>query len=398
MIRIRDITVFLTAPDGQNLVVVRVDTSEPGLYGLGCATLAYRAFAVKEIIERYFKPLLIGRDASRIEDIWKLLMVNAYWRNGPVGNNAVSGIDMALWDIKGKLAGMPLYDLLGGKCRDRVDVYRHCNAGSADDVLALAEEAVESGCKTLRVAYTGFDAPEADAAYLCLANRCKQYDPQSYRKNIVALLSSLRKRFGDRIQLITDIHERIDPPDALKLIQALQPLDMYFVEDPVSPEQSLWLKRIRALCATPVALGEVFSHPGEWTPLVQERLIDFLRLHLSAIGGLTPARKAAVLAETYGVRTAWHGSLDMTPIALAVQTHLDFANQSFGIQEYYGYHPHTTEVFPGTPVYRDGALWLEDTPGHGVTFNEEAARAFPPHSNPTRWTEMRLPDGTLHTP
>lgn len=397
-IKIRDVKVFLTAPDGQNLVVVRVDTSEPELYGLGCASFAYRAYAVKDVVERCFKPLLVGRDVSRIEDIWKLLMLNGYWRNGPIGNNAVSGIDMALWDIKAKMAGMALYDLLGGKCRDRVDVYRHCNAGSKEQVLELAQQAVDSGCHYIRAAYTAYDAPSTDSAYLCLANDCKYYDPRSHRKHIVDLLSSLRAKFGDSIELMTDTHERIDPTDAVKLAKELEPLDLFFMEDPVAPEQTEWLKRIRALTTTPIGLGEVFNQPADWLPLMQNHLIDFLRCHLSAIGGLTPARKAAAMAEAYGVRTAWHGSLDMTPIAMAVQTHLDYAIPNFGIQEYYGYGPQTADVFPGAPVYRDGALWLNEAPGHGVGFDEKAAAAFPPHDKPTKWTEMRLPDGTLHTP
>lgn len=397
-IQIRDIRVFLTAPDGQNLVVVRVETTEPGLYGLGCASFAYRAFSVKDVVERYFKPLLIGRDVSRIEDIWKLLMVNAYWRNGPIGNNAISGIDMALWDIKAKLAGMPLYDLLGGKCRDRVDVYRHCNAGSKEQVLDLAQAAVDSGCKYIRAAYTAYDLPSEDSSYLCLANHCKYYQPKRHMENIVDLLSALRVRFGNQIELMTDTHERIDPTDAVKLAKALEPLDLFFMEDPLAPEQAQWLPRLRASSVTPIALGELFTNPAEWMPLLEQRLIDYIRCHLSAIGGLTPARKIAAVAEAYGVRTAWHGSLDMTPIAMAVQTHLDYAAPNFGIQEYYGYGEHTADIFPGAPEYRDGALWLNEVPGHGVDFDEKAAAFFPPHEKPTLWTEMRLKDGTLHTP
>ena len=397
-IQIRDISVKLTAPDRQNLVVVRVDTTEPGLFGLGCATFAYRACDVKNVIEKSFKPLLLGRDVSRIEDIWKLLMVNGYWRNGPIQNNAVSGIDMALWDIKGKLANMPLYDLLGGKCRDRVNVYRHCNAGSAQKVLELAEQAVESGCTYIRAAYTAYDGPSEDSTYLCLANACKYYDPRQHMKHIVALLTALRERFGDTIELMTDTHERLDPADAVTLAKQLEPLHLYFMEDPVAPEQASWLQRLRAACTTPVAMGEVFTHPAEWMPLLEGRLIDFIRCHVSAIGGLTPARKLAAVAEAYGVKTAWHGPLDLTPVGLAVQTHLDFALPNFGIQEYYGYSDATADVFPGAPIYRDGALWLNDAPGHGVAFDEKAAEKFPPHDKPTQWTEMRLPDGTLHTP
>lgn len=396
---IQSIRVFLTAPDGQNLVVVRVDTNQPGLYGLGCATLAYRARAVKQIIEECLAPLLTGRDVSRIEDLWRLMTVNAYWRNGPLVNNAVSGIDMALWDIKGKMAGMPLYDLLGGKCRERVLAYSHCNGADKAKVFELADQAIESGCRYLRVAYTGYDAPsDADPGYLCLSNSCKVYDPKSHRKHIVDLLSALRARYGDRVELMTDTHERLDPTDAVTLAKALEPLDLYFMEDPVAPEHLAWLERIRQSCTTPIGMGELFTSPQEYRQVIDKHWVDFIRCHLSAIGGLTPARKVAALTELGGVRTAWHGSLDMTPIAMAVQVHLDYAIPSFGIQEYYGNGPATAEVFPGAPVYRDGALWLNEAPGHGVSFNEKTAALYPPHDRVTHWTEMRLPDGTLHTP
>ena len=260
-IQIRDVRVFLTAPDDQNLVAVRVDTTEPGLYGLGCATLAYRAFAVKDVVERSLKPLLLGRDVCRVQDLWNLMMQNAYWRNGPVLNNAVSGVDMALWDIKAKAAGMPLFDLLGGKCRDRVDVYRHCNAASKQQVLELAQQAVDSGCKYIRAAYTAYDGP-GEGGYLCLANQCKVYDPGLHRKNIVDLLEALRVRFGDAIALMTDTHERLSAQDAVKLAKALEPLDLLFMEDPVAPEQKEWLARIRQVCATPLAMGELQGRGG----------------------------------------------------------------------------------------------------------------------------------------
>jgi|LSQX01.3.fsa_nt_gb mannonate dehydratase len=274
---VRDISVTLTAPDGQNLVVVRVDTTEPGLFGLGCGTFAYRAFDVKNVIERSFKPLLLGRDVARIEDTWKLLMVNGYWRNGPIINNAVSGIDMALWDIKAKLAGMPLYDLLGGKCRERVQVYRHCNAGSKGEVLELAHQAVESGCKYLRVAYTAFDGPSQESSDLCLTGSGHVYDPKEHMKSILDLLTTLRETFGHSVELMTDTHERLDSVDVVVLAKKLEQLDLFFMEDPLPPEQTHWLHRIRASCTTPIAMGEV-THPLEWMPLLENRLIDYIPL------------------------------------------------------------------------------------------------------------------------
>ena len=395
---IEDIQVFLTAPDGQNLVVVKVLTDQPGLYGLGCATNAYRATAVREVVLHDLKPVLIGRDASRIEDLWQLMNVNGYWRQGPVNNNAVSGVDMALWDIKAKLAGMPLYDLLGGKCRDRVDAYLHCNAATTEAVIEKADKAIAGGCRNLRVAYTSYDGPGGDGGYLCLQTTGKVYDPKRHMKSIVKLLETLRDRYGDTVELMTDTHQRLEPVDAITLAKDLEPLRLLFMEDPLPLEQIGWLPRLREGCRTPIAFGENITNPVDAHRMIVNRWIDYIRCHLSDIGGLTPARKIAHLAEAYGVRTAWHGPLDMTPIGMAVQTHLDFASPNFGIQEFYTCSEASKAIFPGAPVYRDGAVWLNEAPGHGVDFDEKEAAQFPAHDRPTVWTEMRFPDGTLHTP
>ena len=394
---ITDVRVFLTAPDGQNLLVVRVDTNQPGLYGLGCGTNAYRVHAVREMILHSLRPLLIGRDASRIEDLWQLMYQSGYWRGGPVAGNAVSGIDMALWDIKAKEAGMPLYALLGGRCRDRLTVYRHCNASTREAVLEKAEAAIASGCRCVRVAYTAYDGP-GESGYLCLQDHGTTYDPHRHMREIVSLLEAVRARFGEEVGLITDTHERLDPADAVTLACALEPLRLTFMEDPVSPEQLAWLAHIRQRCATPIAIGENFVSLRDCRDVIVNGYTDYIRCHLSAIGGLTPARKLAHLAESFGVKTAWHGALDMTPIALAVQGHLGLASPNFGIQEYYGYGEATAEVFPGMPQVVSGAMTLSERPGHGVEFDETQAAKYPPHDRVAAWTEMRLPDGTLHTP
>ena len=397
-VQITGLRVFLTAPDQQNLVIVRMETNQPGLYGLGCGSFAYRARAVRQILEDELCPLLQGRDASRIEDIWQLVNVNAYWRSGPVLGSALAAVDMALWDIKGKMAGMPLYDLLGGKCRERVDLYCHCNAKDDDAILEKTERAKADGFRVLRVAYSDFDGPSRDDSYLCLRNECKHYDPRRHMRSIVHLLQKLRLHFGEETGLITDTHERLSPADAVVLAKELEPLHLFFMEDPLSPENLPWLARIRQSCTTPIAIGEVFSHPSEYKQVIENRWADYIRCHLSAVGGLTPARKIAALCEFYGVRTAWHAPLDTSPVSIAVQTHLDYASPAFGIQEYCGLSPQSAEVFPGLPECRGGALYVSDAPGHGVDFDEHAAKRYPPREGPTRWTEMRWMDGGLHTP
>jgi len=398
-IRIRDIRTIVTAPDGQNLIIVRVDTTEPGLYGLGCATLAYRVEAVCAAVEKSLKPLLIGRDVSEIEGLWKLMMVNSYWRNGPVLNNAVSGVDMALWDIKGKVANMPLYDLFGGKSRDYITPYLHANARSKEEIFEIADRYVSEGFRYIRSNYTSFDGPSNSNDYLCLRNQAYTYDPRTYVWNVVDLMESLRDRYGKSVELMTDIHERVEPADAAYVIKQLEPVNMFFVEDAVAPEQVEWLRNIRMQCVTPLAIGETFVNPVEYMPLVKDRLIDFIRVHPSMIGGITGTRKCAAVSEAFGVRTAFHGPLDMSPVGHAAQIHIDLNIANFGIQEFYRYSEKTAEVFPGAPYCEGGKLLLgSDRPGIGVEIDEKLAAKYPPKLGATGWTEMYLRDGSLHTP
>lgn len=400
MITIKDLKTYVFAPEGnENLIVVRIETSEPGLYGLGCATYAFRAEAVCAVLEKDLKPLLIGRDVMPIRDLWSLMMCNGYWRNGPVLNNAVSGIDMALWDIRGKIMGQPLYNLLGGKCRDYVTPYRHCNAKSKEEIFELVDKYLEEGFRYIRSNYTSYDGPSDSNEYLCLRNDCKIYDSRAYVKNAADLHESLRAKYGDKVELMTDVHERIDPSDVLYLAKRLEPINMYFIEDPLSPENAEWLKNWRMECSTPVALGELFVNPAEYMSLLKDHLIDFLRVHPSMIGGITGAMRAASAAEGFGVRTAFHGPLDMTPIGHAANIHMDLALPNFGIQEFYMIPEKMYEIFPGSPYAKDGKLLLaNDNPGIGVEFDEKAAAKYPPYEGRTGWTEMRYPDGTLHTP
>ncbi|MDD4139880.1 MAG: enolase C-terminal domain-like protein, partial [Eubacteriales bacterium] len=296
-ITIRDVRTILTAPEGIGLVVVKIETSEPGLYGLGCATFTQRCLAVKSAVDDYMKPFLLGKDPQRIEDIWQSAMVSAYWRNGPVLSNAVSGVDMALWDIKGKLAGLPLYQLLGGKCREAAAVYRHADGRDRQEVLEHVMALREQGYRTIRCQIGGYGGrghtlhtPEQPlpGAY---------FDPAAYAHSVVRLFEFLRTHLGPELELLHDTHERLSPIDAVRLAKDLEPFRLFFLEDVLPPEQIDWFRMLRGQCATPIAMGELFNNPREWLPLIQERLIDFIRVHISQIGGITPARKLAILCE-----------------------------------------------------------------------------------------------------
>lgn len=398
-LRIETVETFLTQPAGARLVVVRVRTSEPGLYGLGCATFTQRCRAVKEALDRHLGPFAVGRDPRDVEDFWQAAMVSGYWRNGPVLNNAVSGLDMALWDIKGKQAGMPCYELWGGKCRPAADVYGHADGREPEAVADAARGFLERGFRYVRCqlgCYAGIEAatvqpPEgaADGAY---------FDPREKLRRVPALFEHLRRELGDQVELLHDVHERLAPIDAVQLAKALEPFHLFFLEDILAPEDADWLAQIRSVCATPIALGELFSNPREVTPLVAGRLIDFVRAHVSAIGGITPALKLAHLCEAFGVRTAWHGPGDVSPVGMAANVHLDVACHNFGVQEWTARTDAEREIFPGMPELRGGAAWPNDRPGLGVEFDESAAARFPCDDTVTTWTVARTPDGTLHRP
>lgn len=396
-VKIRDVKAICTAPQKINLIVVKVETTEPGLYGLGCATFAYRHKAVACVVDEYLKPLLVGRSVSNIEELWQLMNVNAYWRNGPISNNAISGVDMALWDIKGKMAGMPVYDLLGGKCREGVPVYRHASGDTPEAVGDRVEQFIKQGVRVVRVDMGGYGGkaknPSPDNA-----PQGVYFEPNRYVTDTVELFRYLRMRFHDSVELCHDVHERIAPAQALWLAKALEPYRLFFLEDLLSPEQAEWFKTIKGQTSTPLAMGELFNNPKEWEYLISHRLIDFIRVHISQTGGLTPARKLAVLCEAFGIRTAWHGPGDVSPVGHAANIHLSLASHNFGIQEWSGIEGALTEVFPGCPELRNGYVYANANPGFGIGIDEKLAAEFPCDGGVTAWTQTRLSDGTLTCP
>jgi mannonate dehydratase len=409
---IRDVKAITTAPAGINLVVVKIETSEPGLYGLGCATFTQRWMSVASAITDHLRPLLIGREADRIEELWQLMYQHSYWRNSPVLNNAIAGVDIALWDIKGKRAGMPLYDLLGGKVREGAAVYRHADAADPKAVEDRIHGFLGDGVRHVRVQVGSYGGSGKGNAYDLVTPSGKTYQgaapegaqpgsyfhPRAYMRATIAALEHVRGVFGDGVELIHDVHERLPPALAVDFAKELEPLRLFFLEDLLSPEHSAWFANVRQVCTTPLAMGELFNSPLEWTPLITGRLIDFMRMHITAMGGLTPARKAAIVGEAHGVRTAWHGPGDVSPAGHTVNVHLDLASHNFGIQEWSGFNDALREVFPGCPELRRGYAYVSDKPGHGVEINEALAAKFPCQPVTETWTQSRLPDGSLARP
>lgn len=406
-IKITDVKAILTAPAGIRLVVVKVMTSEPGLYGLGCATFTQRARTVETAVDRYLKPFLIGKDPANIEDIYQSCFVSSYWRNGPVLGNAISGIDMALWDILGKRLGVPVYQLLGGKCRNAVDTYRHASGKNFEEVEEVARKLIDKGQRYVRlqVAIPGLSTygsgGKAKDDAVPANNRAELWEPRAYVRTVPKLFEHMRKKLGDEVELLHDMHERVPPILAIQLAKDLEPFKLFFLEDPFSPEDVGYFEHLRRQTSTPIAMGELFNNPNEWLDLVSKRLIDFIRIHISQVGGLSMARKVAALCEFFAVRTAWHGPGDVSPVGHACNVHLDLATPNFGIQEARDFTQAEQDVFPGCPELKDGYLHANDKPGWGVDLDEKLAGKFPINDDPSfdmRWGNLRRRDGTIAKP
>jgi mannonate dehydratase len=393
-ITVKDVKVILTQPNYSRLVVVKVITSEPGLYGLGCATFTQRYHAVVAALEGHIIPFMIGRDVSRIEETFRMAMVNGYWRNGPVLNNAISGIDMALWDIKGKLANMPIYQLLGGKTREGAAVYTHADGRSPEEVVENVRKFQADGYHYIRIQMGGYGGKADEMHKPEGAPEGAYFDARAYTRNMLRMMEHVRKEVGDEVELLHDIHERLAPIDAVKFAKDAEKFNLFFLEDALAPEDIEWFRHFRQVCATPIAMGELFNNPAEWRSLIESRLIDFLRMHISQMGGITPARDAILFSNFYGVRTAWHGPGDVSPVGHAANLHLDLWAPNFGIQEWCRFPPLVYEMFPGMPEVRNGYMYANDKPGLGIDIDEALAAKYPCTDEVEKWTQTRLPDGT----
>jgi mannonate dehydratase len=401
-IKIKSVKAIATAPQGPNLVIVKVETTEPGFYGLGCATFTQRAAAVVTAINSYLHDFCVGKDVDNIEDMWQSAYVSSYWRNGPVLNNALSGLDQALWDIKGKRAGMPVYQLLGGKVRFAVDCYAHANGKTPEEIADDVQNWMDKGFRHIRIQQGGYGAlnlaQKPDFKEAGFGNPGDAYmDQRTYLKSVPKMFEAVRKKCGDDIELLHDIHERVEPMDAINLIKKLEEFRPFFIEDPFSPENQKWFKLLRESTTVPIAMGELFNNQNEWKEPMVNQWFDYIRCHVSQIGGITPAMKVARLGEWFNIKTAWHGPPDVSPVGHAADAHIDFAIWNFGIQESVSFNEAMLEVFPGSPFIKNGYMYVNDAPGLGVDINEKAAAKYPAHFKPGEW-QVRKKDGTIIRP
>jgi len=398
--KIIDARVIVTCP-GRNFVTLKIITDQ-GLYGVGDATLNGRELSVASYLTDHVIPCLIGRDASRIEDIWNYLYRGAYWRRGPVTMSAIAAVDTALWDIKAKAAGMPLYQLLGGRSRDGVMVYGHANGRDIEETVDRVAEYIALGYKAIR-AQCGI--PGLASTYGVSQDKMF-YEPadanlptenlwstEKYLDHTPKLFERLRAKFGFEHHLLHDVHHRLTPIEAARLGKSFEPYRLFWMEDATPAENQEAFRLIRQHTITPIAVGEVFNTIWDCKDLIQNQLIDYIRATVVHAGGITHLRRIADLAGLYQVRTGSHGATDLSPVCMGAALHFDIWVPNFGIQEYMRHTAETDEVFPHDYTYKDGQLFPGETPGHGVDIDEKLAAKFP--YNRAYLPVNRLQDGTI---
>jgi mannonate dehydratase len=399
--RITAARVVVTCP-GRNFVTLRIET-DAGLSGLGDATLNGREKAVVAYLEDHVIPCLVGRDARRIEDLWQYLYKGAYWRRGPVTMSAIAAVDVALWDIKGKAAGLPVYQLLGGPSRDGVLVYGHANGRDVAETADEVARYIETGYRAVR-AQSG--VPGLASTYGVSKDRL-YYEPadadlptenrwssERYLRHVPELFAELRQRFGYDVHLLHDVHHRLRPIEAARLGKDLEPFRLFWLEDPTPAENQAGFRLIRQHTTTPLAVGEIFSSIWDCKQLIEEQLIDYVRATVVHAGGLTHLRRIADFAALHGVRTGCHGATDLSPVSMAAALNFGLWVPNFGIQEYMRHTDETDAVFPHEYHFADGCLHPGDAPGLGVELDEDLAARYPYQR--AYLPVNRLEDGTLH--
>ena len=401
MPKIIDARVIITCP-GRNFVTLKI-ICDDGTTGVGDATLNGRELSVASYLSDHVIPCLIGRDAHRIEDIWQYLYKGAYWRRGPVTMSAIAAVDTALWDIKGKIAGLPVYQLLGGASRENVMVYGHANGTTIEDTIAVALDYQAQGYKAIRLQC---GVPGMASTYGVSKDRYF-YEPadadlptenvwstSKYLRVVPELFKAAREALGWDVHLLHDIHHRLTPIEAGRLGKDLEPYRPFWLEDATPAENQEAFKLIRQHTTAPLAVGEIFNSIHDCRELIQNQLIDYIRATVVHAGGITHLRRIASLADLYQVRTGCHGATDLSPVCMAAALHFDLSVPNFGVQEYMRHTPETDAVFPHAYTFADGAMHPGDAPGLGVDIDEELAkgyeysRAFLPVN--------RLEDGTMY--
>lgn len=377
----------ITCRPGRNFVTLKIMTDQ-GVYGIGDATLNGRELAVVSYLEEHIVPMIIGKDAFDIEDMWQVLYRGAYWRRGPVTMTAIAAIDMALWDIKGKALHTPVWNLLGGRTRKGVMAYTHVAARNPGQSVELVREKIEAGFRAVRVQCSvpgleqmygvplaeGIDPYAVDRS---LPNVERDFAPEKYLRFVPLLFEYLRKDLGFDVHLLHDAHHRLSPSQAGWLGKRLEDHQLLWLEDAVPADMQQSYRQVRAATTTPLAIGEIFSSLYDCDLLIREQLVDYVRATVVHAGGITGLRKIASYAEPYLVKTGCHGASDLSPVTMAAAVHYATATHNAAVQEYMGFLPVTSEVFSWGWSFENGFLVAGDAPGLGVDIDEEAAERHP---------------------
>lgn len=386
--RITGIRTVIVNAGMRNWVFVRVDTDDPGLYGWGEATLEWKTRAVAGAVED-LAPLILGRDPRDIEQVVRILKKHSFWRLGVIGNSAISGIELALWDILGKHLGVPVWRLLGGKVRDKVLVYTHLGMGemkavyetlSTEPLLARAAEVLERGYRAFKsvfIPYTHYHAPLPD------------------QDRVAEMMSALRAACGPSIEIMVDFHGRpASASAALAYIEALTPGRPMFVEEPVQPGETAALAEVKARSRVPIASGERLVDRLEFDDMFRHRAVDIAQPDICHCGGLLEAKKVAAMADTAGIGVAPHNPLG--PIAGVAALHFAVSTPNHMIQEeMVGAVPWYFDVVDGPIRMVDGYWQVPERPGLGVEVDEAVAAAHPFAPEVQHATNAVLADGTI---
>lgn len=400
--------VFVCSPT-RNFVTLQL-TTDDGIVGVGDATLNGRELAVASYLKEHVCQLMLGRDAHKIEDTWQFLYRSAYWRRGPVTMAAIAAVDMALWDIKGKAAGLPVYQLLGGASRKGCRAYGHASGTDLESLCDSIRYEMSLGYRSIRVQTSvpgigklyGVAAQEQSTGERYdfePANRGRwpveeDWDTSAYLRHVPTVFEAVRNEFGSELPLLHDGHHRMTPREAAQLGKSLEPYNLFWLEDCTPAENQEALRYVRSQTTTPLAIGEVFNSIYDIKDLISEQLIDYVRCASTHFGGITQLKKVMSFAEMYQVKSGFHGPTDVSPIGFAAQLHLGISIHNYGLQEYMPHSVLTKEVFHESLSFVDGYLHPGDTPGLGVEFDTEAAVRFPYKQAYLPYN--RLADGTVH--
>jgi len=406
--RIDKAEVIVTSPD-RNFVTLRL-TTDDGLVGLGDATLNGRELAVVAYLQEHVVPLLLGADAHRIEDTWQFLYRSAYWRRGPVTMAAIAAVDVALWDIKAKAAGMPLYQLLGGASRDRLLAYGHASGRDLPELFDSIRKHQALGYRAIRIqtAIPGLTAIYGVAAQTQTSGKRYDYEPaqradlpteedwdtRAYLRHLPTVFEAVRAEFGPELPLLHDGHHRMTPIQAAKLGKSLEPYDLFWLEDCTPAENQDALRLVRQHTTTPLAIGEVFNTVWDYQTLIRDQLIDYVRSAVTHTGGISPMKKIMDYAAQYQIKSGIHGPTAISPVGMAAALHLDLAIHNFGIQEYMQHGEYTNRVFEQSFTFTDGYLHPGENPGIGVDLDVDEAGKYPYQTAYLPFNRLR--DGTVH--